>query len=80
MFTDNKFESIKYIKKAYDLKPSVSFDIHLMLGKVYQENLKRDDLALIHYKKTIELDPNHPQREALKAVIRHLSEKQRESE
>lgn len=42
LFTDNKFESIKYIKKAYDLKPSVSFDIHLMLGMAYHQILEFD--------------------------------------
>ena len=37
LFTDNKFESIKYIKKAYDLKPEVNYDIHLMLGMAYHQ-------------------------------------------
>jgi len=42
LFTDNKFESIKYIKKAYDLKPDVNFDIHLMLGMAYHQILEFD--------------------------------------
>jgi outer membrane protein OmpA-like peptidoglycan-associated protein len=37
LFTDNKFESIKYIKKAFQLKPEVNFDIHLMLGMAYHQ-------------------------------------------
>lgn len=37
LFTDNKFESIKYIKKAFELKPGVSFDIHLLLGMAYHQ-------------------------------------------
>jgi outer membrane protein OmpA-like peptidoglycan-associated protein len=48
LFTDNKFESIKYIKKAYELKPTVSFDIHLMLGMAYHQILEFD-LAIEEY-------------------------------
>jgi outer membrane protein OmpA-like peptidoglycan-associated protein/tetratricopeptide (TPR) repeat protein len=42
LFSDNKYESIKYIKKAYDLKPDVSIDIHLMLGMAYHQILEFD--------------------------------------
>jgi len=48
LFTDNKFESIQYIKKAYELKPDVSFDIHLMLGMAYHQILEFD-LAIEEY-------------------------------
>lgn len=37
LFTDNKFESIKYIKKAFELKPEVHHDIHLLLGMAYHQ-------------------------------------------
>ncbi|MBN1117523.1 MAG: OmpA family protein [Bacteroidales bacterium] len=37
LFTDNKFESIKYIQKAFQLKQKVSFDIHLMLAMAYHQ-------------------------------------------
>jgi outer membrane protein OmpA-like peptidoglycan-associated protein/tetratricopeptide (TPR) repeat protein len=37
LFTDNKYESIKYIKKAFELKPDVNFDIHLLLGMAYHQ-------------------------------------------
>lgn len=37
LFTDNKYESIKYIQKAYELKPTVASDIHLLLGMAYQQ-------------------------------------------
>ncbi len=37
LFTDNKFESIKYIKKAFDLDPHVYFDIRLLLGMAYHQ-------------------------------------------
>jgi outer membrane protein OmpA-like peptidoglycan-associated protein len=42
LFSDNKYESIKYIQKAYDLKPDVSFDIHLMLAMAYHQILEFD--------------------------------------
>ena len=50
-------------------------DVHLMLGKVYQENLNRPDLALHHFKKVLEIWPDHPQREGLRAVIQYLSQR-----
>jgi outer membrane protein OmpA-like peptidoglycan-associated protein/tetratricopeptide (TPR) repeat protein len=37
LFTDNKYESIKYIQRAYELNPQVSFDIHLLLGMAYHQ-------------------------------------------
>jgi flagellar motor protein MotB len=42
LFSDNKFESIKYIQKAYEIKPDVCFDIHLMLGMAYHQILEFD--------------------------------------
>ena len=42
LYTDNKFEAIKYIEKAYQLKPNVCFDIHLMLGMAYHQTLEFD--------------------------------------
>ncbi|QQS51659.1 MAG: OmpA family protein [Bacteroidota bacterium] len=43
LFTDNKFESIKYIQKAFELKPEVSFDIRLLLGMAYHQVSQFDD-------------------------------------
>jgi outer membrane protein OmpA-like peptidoglycan-associated protein len=40
LLSDNKFESIKYIERAYELKPDVSYDIHLMLGMAYHQILE----------------------------------------
>ena len=37
LYSDNKFESIKYIQKAYELNPNVNFDIHLMMGMAYHQ-------------------------------------------
>lgn len=42
LYSDNKFESIKYIQKAYELDPNVHFDIHLMLGMAYHQILEFD--------------------------------------
>lgn len=42
LFSDNKYESIKYIELAYKLKPTVSYDIHLMLGMAYHQILEFD--------------------------------------
>jgi outer membrane protein OmpA-like peptidoglycan-associated protein/tetratricopeptide (TPR) repeat protein len=42
LYSDNKFESIKYIEKAFKIKPDVQFDIHLMLGMAYHQILEFD--------------------------------------
>jgi len=42
LFTDNKYESIKYIQLAYKLKPDVCFDIHLLLGMAFHQILEFD--------------------------------------
>jgi flagellar motor protein MotB len=48
LYSDNKFESIGYIKKAYELKPDVQYDIHLMLGMAYHQILEFD-MAIEEY-------------------------------
>lgn len=58
------------------LPKGVSFDygnVHLMLGKVYHERLNKPDIALEHFRKVLTINPNHPQRQALEQMIRHLS-------
>lgn len=42
LFSDNKFESIKYIAKAYKLEPDVHYDIHLMMGMAFHQILEFD--------------------------------------
>jgi outer membrane protein OmpA-like peptidoglycan-associated protein/tetratricopeptide (TPR) repeat protein len=42
LYSDNKLESIKYIEKAFKIKPDVQFDIHLMLGMAYHQILEFD--------------------------------------
>jgi outer membrane protein OmpA-like peptidoglycan-associated protein len=48
LFSDDKFESIKYLKKAFKAKPDVSPDIRLMLGRAYHQVLDFDN-AILEY-------------------------------
>jgi flagellar motor protein MotB len=48
LFTDNKYESIKYIKRAFELDPNVNFDIHLLLGMAYHQ-INEFDNAIEEY-------------------------------
>ncbi|MFO7658000.1 MAG: OmpA family protein [Bacteroidales bacterium] len=48
LFTDNKYESIKYLKKAFKEKPDVAPDARLMLGRAYHYTLDFDN-ALLEY-------------------------------
>jgi outer membrane protein OmpA-like peptidoglycan-associated protein/tetratricopeptide (TPR) repeat protein len=49
LYTDNKYEAINYLLKAYTGDPEVSGDIHLMLGTAYQLVLEFDK-AIEHFK------------------------------
>lgn len=58
LYTDNKYEAINYLHKAYQLDPEVSSDIHLLLGEAYQLVLEFD-LAMEQYNAHMEvLDPD----------------------
>ncbi|MBN2612818.1 MAG: OmpA family protein [Bacteroidales bacterium] len=48
LFTDNKYESIKYLKKAFKENPEVAPDVRLMLGRAYHYTLDFDN-ALLEY-------------------------------
>jgi outer membrane protein OmpA-like peptidoglycan-associated protein/tetratricopeptide (TPR) repeat protein len=48
LYTDEKFESIKYLKKAYKIKPNVTTDIRFMLGRAYHLVLDFDN-AILEY-------------------------------
>ncbi|MCK5134832.1 MAG: OmpA family protein [Bacteroidales bacterium] len=48
LFTDNKYEAIDYLHKAFLLNPEVSKDIHLLLGKAFHLVLEFDN-AIEHY-------------------------------
>jgi len=49
LLSDNKNEAAKFFEKAFELKPKVSFDIHLMLAKSYHQLLEFDK-AIAEYK------------------------------
>jgi outer membrane protein OmpA-like peptidoglycan-associated protein/tetratricopeptide (TPR) repeat protein len=46
--TDNKYEAIKYLRKAYEKKPKISSDITFLLGRAYHQVLEFDK-AIEHY-------------------------------
>jgi len=50
LFSDDKFESIKYLEKAFLIDENVSSDIRLMGAKAYQMTLNFDD-AINQYQK-----------------------------
>ncbi|MCK4992781.1 MAG: PD40 domain-containing protein, partial [Bacteroidales bacterium] len=54
LYTDNKYEAINYLHKAFQLNPEVSKDIHLMLGQSFQLVLEFD-LAIEHYNAHMEI-------------------------
>ncbi len=35
LYSDDKYETIKYLRKAYDKKPKISPEIHYLLGRAY---------------------------------------------
>jgi outer membrane protein OmpA-like peptidoglycan-associated protein/tetratricopeptide (TPR) repeat protein len=64
LFSDDKFESIKYLEKAFLIDEHVSSDIRLMGGKAYQMTLNFED-AISQYQKYKEsLDPKQRALEA----------------
>jgi len=48
LFTDDKYEAINYLYRAYEMDPDVSPDIHLLLGQAFQLVLEFDN-AIEHY-------------------------------
>ena len=48
LFTDDKYEAIQYLLKAYQLNEDVSKDIHYLLGKAHHLVLEFDN-AMEHY-------------------------------
>jgi outer membrane protein OmpA-like peptidoglycan-associated protein/tetratricopeptide (TPR) repeat protein len=73
LYTDNKYEAINYLIRAYTSDPEVSGDIHLMLGTAYQLVLEFDK-AIEHFKLHSQaLEPE--EREAYATVLtKRLSE------
>jgi tetratricopeptide (TPR) repeat protein len=73
LFSDDKFESIKYLEKAFLINENVSRDIRLMGAKAYQMTLNFDE-AINQYQKYKEsLDPKQRALEA-PAIDKLISE------
>lgn len=47
--------------------------LHLDLGALYARDLKKNDLAVRHFKRFLELDPGYAQRSEVEAMIKTLS-------
>ncbi len=48
LYTDEKSEAIKYLRKAFEKKPDISPEINYLLGRAYHLNLEFDK-AIQHY-------------------------------
>jgi len=61
LFTDNKYEAIDYLKRAYTIDSQVSGDIHLLLGMAYQLVLEFDKAMEQYNIHSSHLDPKEKQ-------------------
>ena len=50
LYSDDKFEAIEYITKAFELKPEVNWDIHMMLGMAFHQ-VHEFDKAIYEYER-----------------------------
>ncbi|MDF1574132.1 MAG: OmpA family protein [Bacteroidales bacterium] len=73
LFTDNKYEAIDYLLKAYTIDPRVSGDIHRMLGMAYQLVLEFDKAMEQYNLYSSQLDAKEKQAYA-KTHIKRLDE------
>lgn len=65
LYSDDKYESIKYLRNAYLLKENVSEDIHLLLARAYHLT-NEFDRAIEEYNKYLET--LHPKKVAVESV------------
>jgi len=56
LYTDDKYEALKYLRKAYDKNPDVSPEIHYQLGRAYHLTLEFDK-AIEEYNAFLRLVP-----------------------
>jgi len=61
LFTDNKYEAINYLLRAYTIDALVSGDIHLLLGMAYQLVLEFDKAMEQYNIHSSQLDPTEKQ-------------------
>lgn len=74
LFTDDKYEAIDYLRKAYMEDPQVSGDIHFLLARAYQLVLEFDK-AIEHYNAHLDALKNQKEKEAYSAMLdKYLTE------
>ena len=74
LFTDDKYEAIDYLRKAYMEDPEVSADIHFLLARAYQLVLEFDK-AIEHYNAHLDALKNQKEKEAYAAMLdKYLAE------
>ena len=61
LFTDNKYEAINYLLRAYTIDHQVSGDIHLLLGMAYQQVLEFDKAMEQYNSHSSQLEPKEKQ-------------------
>ncbi len=61
LFTDNKYEAINYLLRAFTLDGEVSGDIHMLLGMAYQLVLEFDKAMEQYNTHSSQLDPTEKQ-------------------
>jgi len=61
LFTDNKYEAIDYLLRAYTIDSQVSGDIHLLLGMAYQLVLEFDKAMEQYNTHSSQLEPDERQ-------------------
>jgi len=61
LFTDNKYEAIDYLKRAYTIDHQVSGDIHLLLGMAHQLVLEFDQAMEQYNIHSSQLEPKERQ-------------------
>ena len=67
-------QSINMYRKSLSLKPDCPA-LHLRVAKIYLQNKRDGKNALTHFKKTIELDPHHPEAQSIMNTIKGLEKK-----
>ena len=74
--TINKIQAIPYLQKAYQLKPNISRDVHLLMGLSYQLNMEFDEAVKEYqlYKKA-QINRMQMPTEALQAVSDNIDKK-----
>lgn len=50
LYTDDKFKAIDFISKAFDIKPDVNYDIHLMMGMAFHQ-VHEFEKAIVEYER-----------------------------